>query len=75
MEREDEGSRAVETGCRGGQGSPGAVVPRKKKKKKLLRISNNFARTFQPKKRERLMWKSCMPRVCLLVRVLKLVDK
>jgi hypothetical protein len=27
MEREDEGERAVETGCRGGQGSPSAVVP------------------------------------------------
>jgi hypothetical protein len=27
MEREDEGSREVETGCRGGQGTPRAVVP------------------------------------------------
>jgi hypothetical protein len=27
MEREDEGQRTVETGCRGGQGSPRAVVP------------------------------------------------
>jgi hypothetical protein len=27
MEREDEGWRAVETGCRGGQGSPKAVAP------------------------------------------------
>jgi hypothetical protein len=27
MEREDEGSRAVETGCRGDQGSPRALVP------------------------------------------------
>jgi hypothetical protein len=27
MEREDEVKKAVETGCRGGQGSPKAVVP------------------------------------------------
>jgi hypothetical protein len=27
MEREDEGQKAVETGCRGGQGSPRAVAP------------------------------------------------
>jgi hypothetical protein len=31
MERDDEEQRTVETGCEGGQGSPRAVVPRKKK--------------------------------------------
>jgi hypothetical protein len=31
MEREDEEQRTVETGCRGGQGSPRAVALKKKK--------------------------------------------
>jgi hypothetical protein len=34
MEREDEEQRAVETGCRGVQGSPRAVAPRKEREKK-----------------------------------------
>jgi hypothetical protein len=27
MEKEDEGSKVAQTGCRGGQGSPRAVAP------------------------------------------------
>jgi hypothetical protein len=34
MEREDEEQITVEIGCEGSQGSPRAVAPRKKKKKK-----------------------------------------
>jgi hypothetical protein len=40
MEREDEGKRAVETGCRGGQGSPRAVVPSVRHLTILVDIAN-----------------------------------
>jgi hypothetical protein len=34
MERDDPKKESLETDCRGGQGPPRAVAPRKKKKKK-----------------------------------------
>jgi hypothetical protein len=46
MEREYEGLRAVETGCRGGQGSLRPVVPNGRKD--LLRYNTMYSSKIQP---------------------------
>ena len=38
MERQSKGSRGLEAYCKGGQGSPQAVAPSKKKKKIYLEL-------------------------------------
>jgi hypothetical protein len=42
MEREDVELRTVEIGCEGGQGSPSAVAPRKKKKKNFYTVRRSI---------------------------------
>jgi hypothetical protein len=49
MERDDEGQRAVETGCRGGQGSLRAVAPSGEEKKHKLTSGTSLHKSFTRK--------------------------